>query len=96
MDAIVVIVLSIVSLSIGSLLKVMTYEGKKMKLAEFIKEHRQEIDDCINRVTYRYDGNGGRGKIPVPPPTHNDEERRQWILNDEGLYRWARSEGAKI
>jgi hypothetical protein len=26
----------------------------------------------------------------------NDEERRQWILNDEGLYRWARSEGVRI
>jgi hypothetical protein len=21
---------------------------------------------------------------------HNDEERRQWILNDEGLYNWQR------
>lgn len=26
----------------------------------------------------------------------NDEERRLWILNDEGLYRWARSEGVDI
>jgi hypothetical protein len=25
-----------------------------------------------------------------------DEERRQWILNDEGLYLWARSEGVRI
>lgn len=22
---------------------------------------------------------------------HNDEERRQWIENDEGLYNWQRS-----
>lgn len=29
-------------------------------------------------------------------PYHNDEERRQWILNDEGLYNWARSEGVRI
>ena len=26
----------------------------------------------------------------------NDAEREQWILNDEGLYNWARSEGVKI
>jgi len=29
-------------------------------------------------------------------PYHNDEERRQWVLNDEGLYGWARSEGVQI
>jgi len=27
---------------------------------------------------------------------HNDEERRQWILNDESLYNWAKSEGVNI
>jgi hypothetical protein len=27
---------------------------------------------------------------------HNDQERRLWILNDEGLYNWARSEGVRI
>lgn len=26
----------------------------------------------------------------------NDEERRLWILNDEGLYRWARQKGVRI
>ncbi len=25
--------------------------------------------------------------------THNNEERRQWILNDEGLYTWQRRSG---
>jgi hypothetical protein len=29
-------------------------------------------------------------------PYKNDEERRLWILNDEGLYRWAKSFGVKI
>ena len=29
-------------------------------------------------------------------PRANDEERRMWILNDEGLYLWARSEGVRI
>jgi Leu/Phe-tRNA-protein transferase len=54
-----------------------------MPMQKFIKEHRAEIDAAILRV--------------CPNCTrHNDEERRLWILNDEGLYNWARSEGVKI
>ncbi len=53
-----------------------------MTLQAFIKENRKEIDRCIERV--------------VPSFPRNDEERRLWILNDEGLYLWARSEGVKI
>lgn len=53
-----------------------------MSLREFIKENRQELDKCIHRV--------------VPGSRLNDEDRRQWILNDEGLYNWARCEGVKI
>lgn len=29
-------------------------------------------------------------------PIHNDDERRLWILNDEGLYNWARAEGVNF
>ena len=54
-----------------------------MKFREFIKLYRTEIDSSIKSVC----PNCGR---------LNDEERRLWILNDEGLYRWARSEGVKI
>lgn len=53
-----------------------------MSLVEFIKENKAEIDTCIKRV--------------VPNARLNNEERRLWILNDEGLYNWARSEGVKI
>jgi hypothetical protein len=53
-----------------------------MTLRQFIKEHRQELDDCIQRA--------------APGAPKNDDERRLWILNDEGLYHWARSEGVRI
>jgi hypothetical protein len=56
-----------------------------MTLREFIKQNRAELDACIARALGEPDN-----------PRKNDEERRQWILNDEGLYRWARSEGVKI
>ena len=56
-----------------------------MKLQEFIKENRQELDACIARAL-------NENKNPFP----NDNERRLWILNDEGLYNWARSEGVRI
>jgi hypothetical protein len=67
-----------------------------MRMNEFIKRNRKELDDAINGALYRHDGRGGRGVIPVPPPTRNDAERRNWILNDEGLYMWARSEGVRV
>ena len=51
-------------------------------LSDFIKENRKEIDEAIRRV--------------VPNAKIDDEERRLWILNDEGLYDWARGEGVKI
>lgn len=67
-----------------------------MTLRAFIRENRAELDRLINGAIYRYDGNGGAGTVPDPAPRHNDGERRLWILNDEGLYRWARSEGVRV
>lgn len=55
-------------------------------LRQFIKDNRQELDKRIERVL------GGSEQHRF----RNDEERRQWILNDEGLYLWARSKGVKI
>ena len=54
-------------------------------LTQFIKENRQEIDKAIARAI-------GRDENPYK----NDQERRLWILNDEGLYNWAKSEGVRI
>ena len=53
-----------------------------MTLRDFIKENKEELDACIKRVS--------------PNASLNDAERRLWVLNDESLYRWARSEGVKI
>ncbi len=55
-----------------------------MTLKEFIKENRKELDECITRA------------LGYEPQHKNDNERREWIMNDEGLYRWARSEGVRI
>ena len=57
----------------------------KKTLREFICEHRAELDAAIARAL----------RQPTNPRA-NDEERRLWILNDEGLYDWARSEGVRI
>ena len=56
-----------------------------MKIRDFIKENRTELDECINRALNNPEGT-----------KQNDEARRDWIMNDEGLYNWARSEGVKI
>ncbi len=56
-----------------------------MTMRQFIRENRKELDQCIARAL-------GMEKNPRA----NDTERRLWILNDEGLYNWARSEGVRI
>ena len=55
-----------------------------MTMQKFIKENREQIDEGIRRA------------LRQPEYRLNNEERRLWILNDEGLYRWARSEGVRI
>ena len=53
-----------------------------MTIKDFIKNNREELHLCIDNV--------------CPDHPRNDNEIRLWINNDEGLYRWARSEGVKI
>ena len=54
-----------------------------MTIREFIRKNRAELDEAIKRQ--------------VPNIRHlDDDERYQWILNDEGLYNWARGEGVSI
>lgn len=56
---------------------------KKKNLRDWVREHREDIDATIVRVC-------GRQLYK------NDDERRGWVLNDQGLYLWAKSEGVEI
>jgi hypothetical protein len=51
----------------------------KISLRDWIRQHRAELDECIRRVCPNID-------------SLNDDDRRDWVMNDEGLYNWARSE----
>jgi len=53
-----------------------------MTLKEFIKRNKTDIDESIKQA--------------CPNARLNYSERRDWIMNDEGLYRWAQSEGVRI
>jgi hypothetical protein len=52
-----------------------------MSLREYIKSHRQLIDEHVHRL--------------VPDLRMNDQEREMWVRNDESLYRHARRSGWK-
>ena len=52
-------------------------------MRNFIKENKQELDNCIKCAV------GENARL-------NNDERRLWILNDEGLYNWARSKNVRI
>lgn len=60
--------------------------AKSKSLRQFICEHREELDEAIL----------GRPGMRNYRHKLNDEDRHQWIVNDEGLYNWARSEGVRI
>lgn len=51
-----------------------------MTLREFIRENREALDAAILSTP------GMKGY------RLNDDERADWIRNDEGLYNWARAE----
>ena len=53
-----------------------------MTKRDFLKNNRQDIDRLVSTAY---------GCKPS-----NDIERWEWVMNDEGLYNWARSEGVKV
>ena len=48
----------------------------------FIQENKSEIDSYILNKS--------------PNNRLDDDEREMWIMNDEGLYLWAKREGVEI
>ena len=54
----------------------------RKSLSVWIRENREQIDKEI--------------QLACPGAPRNDRERELWIRNDEGLYRWARSEGVNV
>lgn len=74
-----------------------------MTLTQFIRQNRSEIDAAIDRSLNFVPRTAscscprsGTDHTHDDGRRHNDEERRQWVLNDEGLYSWARSEGVRV
>lgn len=74
-----------------------------MTLRQFIRDHRSELDTCIAnardfvpRTASCFCHRNGTDHHHTRETSINDAERREWILNDEGLYRWARQEGCRI
>lgn len=55
------------------------YGGKDIQ--DFIDENRGQLDERI------------RSALRDPNANLDDDDRKQWIANDEGLYHWARNEG---
>lgn len=54
-----------------------------MSFRAFIRANRAAIDNVIRAACPNV------GSI-------NDNDRREWIANHEGLYCWARSEGVRV
>lgn len=74
-----------------------------MTLREFIRQHRAEIDQIIDRALLFTPaqascscGKQGTDHYCGEVQRRDDDERRQWIVNDEGLYQWARSCGVRV
>lgn len=74
-----------------------------MTMTQFIQAHRQELEEYINRVLNHVPATASCN-CPLSRTDHMHRSEkglsvsdvREWVLNDEGLYRWARAEGVKI
>jgi hypothetical protein len=71
-----------------------------MTLEKFIEENRSELQATISRYLNHVPKTAscrcyksGTDHYHDDAPPLDDDELRLWILNDEGLYNWARREG---
>jgi hypothetical protein len=74
-----------------------------MSIVTFIRENRTELETAINQAVNHvprqascYCHQSGTDHTHAPEGRLTAHEIRLWILNDEGLYSWARSEGVKV
>lgn len=73
-----------------------------MSIYDFIKQNEPELKACIGRAlghvprTASCDCPKSGTDHYHDAPKLSQSEIRLWILNDEGLYTWARSEGVRI
>lgn len=63
---------------------------KSKSVREFINENKTELDAAITSAR-----NVGR-KTPLVTEKLNNTDRHEWLLNDAGLYSWARSAGVNL
>lgn len=75
-----------------------------MELAEWIEEHRTDIDDTVRAILGHvprqascrcYMSGTDHQHDDVRTPA-DDDERETWVLNDEGLYLWAVGDGVEV
>lgn len=74
-----------------------------MKLRAFIQANREELRAAISRhlghvprTASCYCPRSGTEHQHDDGARLSDSELREWVLNDEGLYSWARESGVRI
>lgn len=74
-----------------------------MRLGDFIRENKETIDEAIN-ASLNFVPKEAGCSCPKRGTNHyhdnkrriTNEERRLWVMNDEGLYDMARRAGCRI
>lgn len=74
-----------------------------MKMREFIKANRAELESIINRQLNYVPATAscnchfsGTNHVHEPSQKLTASDIEDWINNDESLYRWARREGVRV
>ena len=74
-----------------------------MTLKEFVRQHRQELTEAIEK-SLNHVPKTASCDCPLSRTEHDHHHDHKltmsdlegWVNNDEGLYLWARSEGVRI
>jgi hypothetical protein len=69
-----------------------------MRVREFIRAHRAEVEEVIRSNMSRHRPNGWQDQRPLFVPqtmSFTMEDLYEHVINDEGLYAWARRAGCR-